>query len=327
MYALTLISILIYAGFGLFLVLSSLFNAWSSHHYLSVVLLALASLGLVLGHFREARLALFEKKEQTKAATLTANDIIIIMVTCLATILTFYVNNNLKLGGTVASALVGLTGPILYPKQQKAIYCGSFAGMAGSIVFENLAWVALAGLLSGLLLAVSKEVYDGFGGKLGAAGLFGTLTTALISGRFIYQAEKTDYTVELLLILYFVIGALLTYWINRYNKTGPVLASAGVGLLVGLLLPQIHPIQGMNYAVSGFCGSFVGMTNQVRLKQEHRLIFPALLGAFIYGASQINFVGLGGKLGTTALAAVVGWSGLIFLFEMIQKRFSKTGTI
>lgn len=316
MYLGSIFSLLIYGLLSMFLVLSSLYNSLINVQLFYSAVLMITLIGLVVGHYREYRMVIVGKKAQLKQEKIEFFDIMVIVFTLLGTLLTFYINNSLQLGGVVASSIVGLLGPLLFPKLQRAIFCGSFAGMASTMIFTNVWWVALAGLLSGLLLAFSREIYDGFGGKLGASGFFGTISAALLAGQFILIGEDAVLTSDINIAFYFIIGAVLTYYVNKINKTGTVLASSAIGLIAGLILPVIYGGAGGSYAVAVFCGSFVGMTVIDRLTTEFYLFISSFMGSIIYFYSQVNFVGLGGKLGTTAFASVVSWWGLMFLFEM-----------
>ena len=315
MYIPSLISFLIFVAISIFLVISSLVNALATGSFLFSAMLLLVLIGLISGHHREYQLVLVDDRRRLSELRLTPFDLVVVLATLAGTILTFYLNNHLEMGGVVASALVGLLGPLFFPKYQRAIFCGSFAGMASAAIFTNIWWVAMAGLLAGLLLAMSKEIYDGFGGKLGASGFFGTITTAILSDRLVYVNQVGDLVRDYNLVFYFILGAVVTYHINKINKTGTIFASSGVGLMAGLILPRVYGPVGASYAVAAFCGSFVGMTVLDRLANEFYLFVTSLFGGVIFLYTQVNFIGLGGKLGTTAFASVVAWWGLLFLYD------------
>lgn len=317
MYLGSIFSLIIYGVLSMFLVLSSLYNAILNVHLFYAALLLITLIGLIVGHYREYQLVIVDEKVRLKQEKIELFDWMIVLFTLLGTLLTFYINNNLQLGGVVASSMVGLLGPLFFPKLQRAIFCGSFAGMASTMIFTNVWWVGLAGLLSGLLLAFSREIYDGFGGKLGASGFFGTVTASLLAGQFILTNENVIIKSDINIAFYFIIGAVITYYVNKINKTGTVLASSAIGLIGGLILPIIYGgLSGVSYAVALFCGTFVGMTIIDRLTTEFYLFISSFMGTTIYFYSQVNFVGLGGKLGTTAFASVVSWWGLMYLYEM-----------
>ncbi|QLG49478.1 hypothetical protein [Natrinema halophilum] len=89
------------------------------------------------------------------------------------------------------------------------------------------------------------------------------------------------------------IGAVSTYLLSTNLGFGPILASALVGLVVGLSFPQIDG--------PAYCGSFVGMVSPA--------VFPSLEGVAIAGtvaglafvSTAKSFGGFGGKYGTIAL--------------------------
>ncbi|GAA0286071.1 hypothetical protein [Halobacterium noricense] len=91
-----------------------------------------------------------------------------------------------------------------------------------------------------------------------------------------------------------VLGSVATYALSVHAGLGPVLASAGVGLVAGLAAPSI--------AVAVYCGSFVGMASPA--------LFPTSVGVatggFAAGIGLVTadgvFDGVGGKLGTLAFA-------------------------
>ena len=317
MYLGSIFSLIIFGLLSMFLVLSSLYNALINMQLFYSLVLLIILMGLVVGHYWEYKLVIVNEKDRLKEEKIELFDLMVVLFTLLGTLLTFYINNSLELGGVVASSMVGLLGPIFFPKIQRAIFCGSFAGMASTMIFTNVWWVALAGILSGLLLAFSREIYDGFGGKLGASGFFGTVTASLLAGEFILTNENVVLKSDINIAFYFIIGAVITYYVNKINKTGTVLASSAIGLIGGLILPIVYGgLTGVSYAVALFCGTFVGMTIIDRLTTEFYLFISSFMGSIIYFYSQVNFVGLGGKLGTTAFASVVSWWGLMYLYDM-----------
>lgn len=102
-------------------------------------------------------------------------------------------------------------------------------------------------------------------------------------------------------------AAVLTYVLHVEVGLGPVVASAFVGLLAGLALPEVD--------AAAYCGSFVGMAStQVFPGAEYVAVAGAVSGV-AYVASTDVFAGFGGKLGTLALfgcASVVALTGAGF---------------
>ncbi|MCP9199947.1 hypothetical protein MKO06_08520 [Gramella sp. GC03-9] len=61
-----------------------------------------------------------------------------------------------------------------------ALYCGAFAGMTSPLVAGSYSFIILAGLMSGIILAISKTSFHGFGGKLGTIAFGGVCCVSLI---------------------------------------------------------------------------------------------------------------------------------------------------
>jgi len=91
--------------------------------------------------------------------------------------------------------------------------------------------------------------------------------------------------------------------INNYQLAGPVFAASIVGIIAALFLKD--------YAVTAYIGSFVGMSSlKVIPSIEYTLLFGFICGIIcIVFASQ--FVGFGGKAGTTAFLSV---TATVYLF-------------
>lgn len=93
-------------------------------------------------------------------------------------------------------------------------------------------------------------------------------------------------------VLAVVAGAVLTYGLTLAVDVGPVLASAVVGLLVGVVAPRV--------AVPAYCGSFVGMASPDLFPPSAYVVAGGVAGA-VYVAADGSFDGFGGKLGTIAM--------------------------
>ena len=88
-------------------------------------------------------------------------------------------------------------------------------------------------------------------------------------------------------------GAILTYVLSVEAGLGPVLASALVGLLVGVSVPRIGaPV---------YCGSFVGMASPAVFSGLEYVALAGVIAGLTFVATDGVFDGFGGKLGTTAL--------------------------
>jgi hypothetical protein len=112
-----------------------------------------------------------------------------------AAVVTFTLHHRSPLDPVSASGVVGLLGgvalPWLYPIAgdllAAAIYAASFAGMSDSTRIPDERWMALAGIVVGLVVAFTEPYLGGSGGKLG--------TIAFVSCLAVYGLLGTVYHV------------------------------------------------------------------------------------------------------------------------------------
>jgi len=97
----------------------------------------------------------------------------LLVVSVVAALASFYLNNNLKQGAVIGSAAVGLVAgiigkfvPSFAPLATMAI-CASFAGMANTKRFPDLWQMGVVGVVVGLVYMFSSPFLGGAGGKLG----------------------------------------------------------------------------------------------------------------------------------------------------------------
>jgi hypothetical protein len=109
--------------------------------------------------------------------------IVIILISIIAAIITFTLNNRLKQGAVLASALVGfmMAGIFRVTNLDLNITYGivaigaTFVGMANQARLKDERYVALAGLLFGLIFIYSAPYFGGAGGKLGTTAFLSVL--------------------------------------------------------------------------------------------------------------------------------------------------------
>ncbi|MDG5759586.1 hypothetical protein QA600_09565 [Natronococcus sp. A-GB1] len=130
---------------------------------------------------------------------LPASDTVALAVgfSVVAAVVTFTLHHRSPLDPVSASGVVGLLGgvalPWLYPAVggllAAAVYAASFAGMSDSTRIPDERWMALAGIVVGLVVAFTEPYLGGSGGKLGTIafvsclavyGLLGTLHQMIV---------------------------------------------------------------------------------------------------------------------------------------------------
>jgi hypothetical protein len=92
-------------------------------------------------------------------------------------------------------------------------------------------------------------------------------------------------------------GALISYRLSVDVGLGAVTAAALVALVAALVVPD--------YAVSMYCGSFVGMTSARLLISHWDVAIAGGVAAVLYVLTSCAYPGFGGKLGTIAFTGSV----------------------
>ncbi|MDI9414174.1 MAG: hypothetical protein QM401_11495 [Bacillota bacterium] len=95
-----------------------------------------------------------------------------------------------------------------------------------------------------------------------------------------------------------LVGAMLTFVLSTQLNLGAVIASAIVGLVGARVFKD-------NDQVVMYLGAFVGMSSALRFPTLLPLIVAGLLGGLFFELLDDSWVGVGGRLGTLAAAAVV----------------------
>ncbi len=85
--------------------------------------------------------------------------------------------------GTVASFIPEINKESGYLKKlPAAIYCGVFVGMSSAEIVPSIGFVIAAGMLAGVFLMLSKNMFLGLGGKLGTVAFGGVVIVSLLYG-------------------------------------------------------------------------------------------------------------------------------------------------
>ena len=101
----------------------------------------------------------------------------------------YYLSTQTTLGPIIAAGITGTVGsylpsvyrkPVYLKKLPYAVYCGAFIGMCSTEVAPTVSFVLCAGMITALLLVLSKSLFMGVGGKLGVLAFGGVVTTAFL---------------------------------------------------------------------------------------------------------------------------------------------------
>ncbi|MBW3003343.1 hypothetical protein KY328_00655 [Candidatus Woesearchaeota archaeon] len=123
---------------------------------------------------------------------------------------------------------------------------------------------------------------------------------------------------DIVLIIVSKIGATLTHDVSVRAKKGPVLASALLSLVVGLVFyffPHLTTPELATAIPVAFIGaSFAGMASPKTIPTKY-MPFAGLVFGLIFVNTSKFFTGYGGGLGTTACLSCVITLGLMYMVK------------
>ncbi|WP_017471319.1 hypothetical protein [Amphibacillus jilinensis] len=250
------------------------------------------------------------------------DDYLHVCLVIIGSTITYILSIDIDLGPILAAALVGMFSALFVPSYQNALYCGAFVGMSCSTFLPNLFCILLAGLLTGIIYILSKALFNGFGGKLGAIAMIGTLMTSFITGYYPLNASIPSKEIVHLLIFYAILASVLTMFLIHRLKRSPVLSSAIVSFSGTLLLTSIHSHSEDILSLMVMCASFAGMSSHERIPNEGYMIIVAFIAAILFKYSQPFLDNAGGKLGTIAFTSTMTTHGLIQSTYYLQQQLS-----
>lgn len=228
---------------------------------------------------------------------------------------TFYLSYEIGMGVVIGSCLVGILAQMVFPEYGVPAYCGAFVGMSSNALLFNYWEVAIASAIAGIVYVLARDVFGGFGGKLGTIAFIGATLTGFGFARNFIVAPIADFNTSLWILGIAFIAAPLTFYLNCNLDNGPVLASGVVGLAGGLILPVLFPDIGNTLAVVAVCASFTGMSNTQRCLKFWHILVAGLFTGILFVFSTPLLGGAGGKLGTIAFASIISTHGFIKLYQ------------
>lgn len=230
-----------------------------------------------------------------------------------AAIFTYNLTMYDQVSSVLSSALVGLVGGTIFKNHDKAMFAGSFLGMAAGSVFGAWGFV-LASLVMAFVFVFTKPIYQGVGGKLGTIAFTGAIISYLITDITPTVGITFSITEGLYLVIASVVGAILTRVISNVKDVTIVQASSVVGLLFVVFFDYETYSLSPYIALCGFGASFVGMSSKHQMKNIFIVGIGGLLFGVLFYLESNLFGGFGGKLGTTAFISslvVIGLTNLI----------------
>src|SRR5690606_20499542 len=101
----------------------------------------------------------------------------------------YFLNHRYQLGPVISAGMVGASASFIplinresaYLKQLPGtFYCGAFIGMTNLAIASSIYFVLAASFFAGVLLLVSKSLFNGLGGKLGTVAFTAVTITSFI---------------------------------------------------------------------------------------------------------------------------------------------------
>lgn len=115
-------------------------------------------------------------------------------------------------------------------------------------------------------------------------------------------------------VVFVTAGAVATYILHHYLKTGPVLAAGIVGTLASFIPAIDKKSEVCSLAPTAiYCGCFVGMSNRNVAPDFLFIVFAGVAAGIFMVISKGVFRDMGGKLGTIAFGGVAFASFIIFM--------------
>jgi len=298
----------------LILTLIELYSRTLSGFFLMIVI------GLLMGY---ALIKQYRSNVDSAPWALSKQDWFDFLFVYFASIVTYNLHQYGYVSAVLASGLVGLIGAAVFKKHEKAIYAGSFLGMAMIGVFPPWPFI-VAGLLSAFIFVYSKPLFKGVGGKLGTIAFAGGILSWLINDLSFTAARIFGFGEGLLLILIAIIAALATRTLSKLKGVSVVLSSAIIGTLLALSFDYLTFGLSPYLAICGFGASFVGMSDDTQLKSLIAVAAGGLVFGLIFIFAAPLFGGSGGKLGTMAFIASLSVIGIRMIIERIMVKPSKS---
>lgn len=234
-------------------------------------------------------------------------------------VLTYGLAAFIGVNAVLASGLVGVMAALFLKPYAVAIFCGSFIGMSSPelLSFPNL---LVAALIASILFVLTKDGFNGVGGKLGTIALSGVFIACALMELPFLVSGTLDSALMGWIILFSMVGATLSNVLNIRLSQGAVLGSAVVGVVSGGFLPLLFDSGGYTLAVVAFGASFAGMASRRYLGNELWTVLSGVVFALLFIYSAQAFGGVGGKLGTIAFASTLSIAGLSHFLSLLRRK-------
>lgn len=168
--------------------ISILFLAFRYNDFLINRIIILGIIGFFVialrEHFYEIKSLVGEKDREDRR--INYENLMLIIGTSLSAVITWYINHELGYGPIIANGLVGVVVATLFSaKKAGAFYIASFVGMSGLNAVSSMTMAGVIGLIVGIVIIFSQEIYAGIGGKGGTIAALSTQLIRIIMSFFV----------------------------------------------------------------------------------------------------------------------------------------------
>lgn len=175
---LILLGLISFIATGLGLIISTIVNEDSFYWIGIIIIFALLFAIALVDHFKETL-------EKDKRIETNKRRLHILICSFIGVTLTWFINHKLGYGAVVANGLVGVAAATLIPMDLAGMtYTASFVGMSSLAVIPSMGAAMLGGIIVGLVLISTVEIYVGIGGKGGTTAALSTIITKTILSIF-----------------------------------------------------------------------------------------------------------------------------------------------
>lgn len=126
---------------------------------------------------------------------------------------------------------------------------------------------------------------------------------------------------EIIVLLISIASGMATYLVNNILKRGPVIGSAIITLVSGIMLPHFFPSMGTTLVTAAACSSYAGMITVENALNIREMAIISLMTGILYIAANSGYIGIGGRLGTIAAISCFAWLGFKKAFIGIEELF------
>lgn len=119
---------------------------------------------------------------------------------------------------------------------------------------------------------------------------------------------------EMIILVISVVAGIATFIVSNILKRGPVIASAVITLVSGLMIPYFFPSMSSVLATAAACSSYAGMISLENALNLLEMSVISLMTGILFIAAQSAYPGVGGRLGTIAAISCFAWLGFKKVF-------------